>query len=241
MWIFLDLVAAESLVVFVTAIFPNFVIALALVAFANGLWMSVGGFLVTPTILNPFWKYVFHYIDYQVRQGSLRSTCSTSHANFVCTIQLTRSAGLRLPGDDGQRILETDLFVWFTLPMHVRNGLGVAVPDPRNGRARDLRLCDRQDGKMGRDSCGDHCRVSLVWLDCASAPPHLMRDLFCCLSSMRDRRNSRHGWMRTVDIPVGATRSKSNCKVLPLSYCSIMYNLHSDFSQSLREALDWMP
>lgn len=67
MWIFLDLVAAESLVVLVTAIFPNFVIALALVAFANGLWMSVGGFLVTPTILNPFWKYVFHYIDYQVR------------------------------------------------------------------------------------------------------------------------------------------------------------------------------
>lgn len=66
MWLFLDLVAAESLVVLVTSIFPNFVIALALVAFANGLWMSVGGFLVTPTILNPFWKYVFHYIDYQV-------------------------------------------------------------------------------------------------------------------------------------------------------------------------------
>lgn len=66
MWLFLDLLAAESLVVFVTSIFPNFVIALALVAFANGLWMSVGGFLVSPTILNPFWKYVFHYIDYQV-------------------------------------------------------------------------------------------------------------------------------------------------------------------------------
>ncbi|KAJ5662792.1 hypothetical protein N7462_011718 [Penicillium macrosclerotiorum] len=73
MWIFLDLVAAESLVVLVTAIFPNFVIALALVAFANGLWMSVGGFLVTPKILNPFWKYVFHYIDYQayVFQGMM--------------------------------------------------------------------------------------------------------------------------------------------------------------------------
>lgn len=66
MWIFLDLVAAESLVVFVTSIFPNFVISLALVAFANGLWMSVGGFLVPVTILNVFWKYVFHYIDYQV-------------------------------------------------------------------------------------------------------------------------------------------------------------------------------
>ncbi|GKZ30654.1 hypothetical protein AbraIFM66950_009852 [Aspergillus brasiliensis] len=40
MWLFLDLVAAESLVVFMTSIFPNFVISLALVAFANGLWMS---------------------------------------------------------------------------------------------------------------------------------------------------------------------------------------------------------
>lgn len=73
MWIFLDLVAAESLVVFVSSVFPIFVVSLALVAFANGLWMSVGGFLVSPTILNVFWKYVFHYIDYQsyVFQGMM--------------------------------------------------------------------------------------------------------------------------------------------------------------------------
>lgn len=64
MWLFLDLLAGESLVVLVSSIFPNFVVALALTAFANGLWMSVGGFLVSPTILNPFWRYVFHYIDY---------------------------------------------------------------------------------------------------------------------------------------------------------------------------------
>ncbi|CAG7981755.1 unnamed protein product [Penicillium olsonii] len=84
MWIFLDLVAAESLVVLVTAIFPNFVIALALVAFANGLWMSVGGFLVTPTILNPFWKYVFHYIDYQayVFQGMMVN--EFAERNYSC-------------------------------------------------------------------------------------------------------------------------------------------------------------
>ncbi|KAL4862775.1 hypothetical protein BDV12DRAFT_206988 [Aspergillus spectabilis] len=96
MWIFLDLVAAESLVVFVTAIFPNFVIALALVAFANGLWMSVGGFLVTPKILNPFWKYVFHYIDYQsyVFQGMM--TNEFSHRNYSCGLhcQCTYSTDL---------------------------------------------------------------------------------------------------------------------------------------------------
>jgi hypothetical protein len=67
MWLFLDLVAAESLVVFVSSIFPNFVVSLALTAFANGLWMSVNGFMVSPKLLNVFWRYVFHYIDYQVQ------------------------------------------------------------------------------------------------------------------------------------------------------------------------------
>ncbi|KAK1756149.1 P-loop containing nucleoside triphosphate hydrolase protein [Echria macrotheca] len=64
-WLFLDLLAAEGLVVFMTSLFPSFVISLALVAFANGLWMSVDGFMVQPTILNVFYKYVFHFWDYQ--------------------------------------------------------------------------------------------------------------------------------------------------------------------------------
>lgn len=36
MWLFLDLLAAESLVVFMASLFPNFVVSLALIAFANG-------------------------------------------------------------------------------------------------------------------------------------------------------------------------------------------------------------
>ncbi|OAQ95807.1 hypothetical protein LLEC1_01684 [Akanthomyces lecanii] len=73
MWLFLDLVAAESLVVLVSSIFDIFVVALAVTAFANGLWMCVDGFLVPMNILNVFWKYVFHYIDYQayVFQGMM--------------------------------------------------------------------------------------------------------------------------------------------------------------------------
>jgi ATP-binding cassette, subfamily G (WHITE), member 2 len=73
LWLFLDLVAAESLIVLVSSIFPVFVVALAVAAFANGLWMCVDGFLVPMTTLNVFWKYVFHYIDYQalVFQGML--------------------------------------------------------------------------------------------------------------------------------------------------------------------------
>lgn len=65
MWVFFDLLAAESLVVLMSSLFPNFVIALALVAFANGLWMCVNGFMVQPTVLNVFYKYVFSYWDYQ--------------------------------------------------------------------------------------------------------------------------------------------------------------------------------
>ncbi|PMD46828.1 putative ATP-binding cassette transporter [Hyaloscypha variabilis F] len=73
MWLFLDLVAAESLIVLVSSIFPVFVVSLAVAAFANGLWMCVDGFLVPMATLNVFWKYVFHYIDYQayVFQGML--------------------------------------------------------------------------------------------------------------------------------------------------------------------------
>ncbi|KAK2743903.1 hypothetical protein FQN57_004526 [Myotisia sp. PD_48] len=84
MWLFLDLLAAESLVVLMSSLFPNFVISLALTAFANGLWMSVGGFLVSPTILNVFWKYVFHYIDYQayIFQGMMVN--EFSGRSFAC-------------------------------------------------------------------------------------------------------------------------------------------------------------
>jgi ABC-type multidrug transport system permease subunit len=84
MWLFLDLIAAESLVVFMASIFPVFVVALALTAFANGLWMSVGGFLVNPTVLNVFWKYWARYIDFQayVFQGMMVN--EFSHRTFNC-------------------------------------------------------------------------------------------------------------------------------------------------------------
>jgi len=81
MWLFLDLVAAESLVVLVSSIFPNFVISLALTAFANGLWMSVNGFMVSPKLLNVFWRYVFHYIDYQA-YGKLHSYFTLSFVSL---------------------------------------------------------------------------------------------------------------------------------------------------------------
>ncbi|KAH7118753.1 ATP-binding cassette transporter-like protein [Dendryphion nanum] len=65
LWLFLDLVAAEALVVLIASLVPIFVVALAATAFANGVWMCVGGFMVEPGKLNVFWRYVFHYVDYQ--------------------------------------------------------------------------------------------------------------------------------------------------------------------------------
>jgi hypothetical protein len=63
--LYLNLIAAEALVVVVSSVFPIFVVALALTAFANGLWFIFGGFLVDPNVLNVFWKYSFYQIDYQ--------------------------------------------------------------------------------------------------------------------------------------------------------------------------------
>jgi ABC-type multidrug transport system ATPase subunit len=65
LWNYLNLVAAESLVVLMTALFPNFVGALALTAMANGMWMACNGFMVPITSLNPFYHYVFYFINYQ--------------------------------------------------------------------------------------------------------------------------------------------------------------------------------
>lgn len=59
LWLYVDLVAAESMVVLISAFTPQFVTALALVSFANGLWLAVDGFLVPIGTLNVFWKCMF--------------------------------------------------------------------------------------------------------------------------------------------------------------------------------------
>lgn len=65
LYLLLNLVAAESLTILISTVFPIFVVALALTAFANGLWMAVGGFLVSANVLNKFWYYTFYWVDYQ--------------------------------------------------------------------------------------------------------------------------------------------------------------------------------
>ncbi|GAM18398.1 hypothetical protein SAMD00019534_015730 [Acytostelium subglobosum LB1] len=109
MWIFLDLLAAESMVVLFSSLFPNFVIALALVAFANGLWMSVGGFMVPPTTLNAFYYYVFHFWDYQkyVFEGMMVNEFAertyTCGNDCFCMYNSTLAAECKI---DGQAVLD---------------------------------------------------------------------------------------------------------------------------------------
>lgn len=56
MWLYGDLLAAESLMVLISALTPQFVTALAIVSFTNGLWLAVDGFLVPVSQLNAFWR-----------------------------------------------------------------------------------------------------------------------------------------------------------------------------------------
>jgi hypothetical protein len=84
LWLFLDLLAAESLVVLLSSLIPIFVVALAATAFANGLWMCVNGFMVQPYTLNVFWRYVFHYIDYQAYVFRGMMVNEFGRRNYAC-------------------------------------------------------------------------------------------------------------------------------------------------------------
>lgn len=94
LYLFLDLLAAEGLVILVTSIMPIFVVALAVTAFANGLWMCVGGFLVPPGTLNVFWKcknFAIHHTPRLSRYLSL-----LEFEQMFSTILTTRRGSLRV-------------------------------------------------------------------------------------------------------------------------------------------------
>ena len=75
----------------ISSLIPIFVVALAGTAFANGLWMCTGGFLVPPHSLNAFWRYLFHYIDYQSYVFQGMTVNEFGQRNYTCA-----------PADDGR-------------------------------------------------------------------------------------------------------------------------------------------
>lgn len=62
--LFLVLMVAESMVIFISAVIPIFVASLTIVAFANGFFMVVEGYFVRRDAIPKLWKWA-HYIDYQ--------------------------------------------------------------------------------------------------------------------------------------------------------------------------------
>ncbi|GAA5850639.1 hypothetical protein JCM9279_006370 [Rhodotorula babjevae] len=65
LYLFLAISAAESQSLLVASAVPIFVAALALAAFANGLWMVTMGYFIRSTSLPRFWYYTFHWVNYQ--------------------------------------------------------------------------------------------------------------------------------------------------------------------------------
>jgi ABC-type multidrug transport system ATPase subunit len=65
LWLFLDLVAAESLAVLVSSAVPVFVTSLIITAFWNGVWMCTARYMVHGKTLNPIWRYTAQYVNYE--------------------------------------------------------------------------------------------------------------------------------------------------------------------------------
>ena len=73
MWLYLNLLAAEGVVILSVVIFPSFVGALVVTSLLNVVSFATAGTLVPPAQLNAFYKYGFYYWNYQgyVFQGMM--------------------------------------------------------------------------------------------------------------------------------------------------------------------------
>ncbi|KAI9326268.1 P-loop containing nucleoside triphosphate hydrolase protein [Zopfochytrium polystomum] len=83
-YLFLAIYAAESQVILVASLLPIFVAALAIASFANGFWMCVQGYFIKAISLPRFWRYSFHYMDYQKYAFELLVNNDFSNLVFDC-------------------------------------------------------------------------------------------------------------------------------------------------------------
>ncbi|KAF8513122.1 P-loop containing nucleoside triphosphate hydrolase protein [Hysterangium stoloniferum] len=115
-FLYLAILAAESQALIIAAFVPIFVAALAISAFMNGFWMSVGGYFVKARSLPRFWFFSFHFMDYQkyafelITNSDLRGLTfqCTTIANGVCTCAYPTSTPEKctLSGEDILSFLE---------------------------------------------------------------------------------------------------------------------------------------
>ncbi|KAF8071585.1 P-loop containing nucleoside triphosphate hydrolase protein [Lyophyllum atratum] len=83
-FLFLAILVAESQVLVVASFLPVFVAALAIAAFVNGFWMSVGGYFIKARSLPRFWYYSFHFMDYQKYAFELLTNSDLRGLTFQC-------------------------------------------------------------------------------------------------------------------------------------------------------------
>ncbi|KAJ7477969.1 P-loop containing nucleoside triphosphate hydrolase protein [Mycena galericulata] len=96
-FLYLAIVAAESQVQIIASLMPIFVAALAIGAFANGFWMSVGGYFIKARSLPRFWFYSFHYMDYQRYSFELLVNSDFRGLTFKCITNLNGSCVCAYP------------------------------------------------------------------------------------------------------------------------------------------------
>lgn len=108
-YLFMALMVAEAQVVFVSVAIPIFVAALAIGAFANGLWMVVQGYFIQRQNLPPFWRYSFHYADFQkyAFEGLLKNEmlpnvfqCDQTPTGCFCLIPPANATACEFTGRD---------------------------------------------------------------------------------------------------------------------------------------------
>ncbi|RXW19949.1 hypothetical protein EST38_g5911 [Candolleomyces aberdarensis] len=115
-FLFLALFTAESQVLVIAALLPIFVAALAICAFLNGFWMSVGGYFIKARSLPRFWYYSFHFMDFQKYAFELLTNSDLRGVTFKCNTIVNGSCACAYPsstpqtctvsGDDVLRYLE---------------------------------------------------------------------------------------------------------------------------------------
>jgi hypothetical protein len=156
---------ADRLCTVVAAILPVFVAALAVAAFVNGFWMSVGGYFNMN--LADFWQYSFHWMDYQtfsfqlLVKNEFASTlfrCSETNGSCFCSYPSSLQAAGQCAFTGGD----------------VLDSLGYGVSFNYGCLPPLLTLyTERQRGPLGRDSDRHLCDLPACFIrrPRVSSPP----------------------------------------------------------------------
>jgi len=110
-FLFLAILVAESQVLVIASLIPVFIAALAICAFVNGFWMSVGGYFIRSRSLPHFWYYSFHFMDYQKYAFELLCNSDLRGLSFNCVTMVNGTCACAYPSSipDQCQVLGTDV------------------------------------------------------------------------------------------------------------------------------------